>query len=213
MSKVIAILTVLAASSGQSRRPPLPCIQRLPAPTPHIKVINVAGCMPTAEIFNQLPVPQYGATAAGSSSAVQNGGSGNLLLFCDGALPPEATALDYVELEYSAPNVTPYQNAWVVSWADAEILGPDGTPSSMSYQVGVCPAPAPAPAHAGAQAVSICQALSSQPFSTDGGVFAGLDAYGQVLNYTVHFVVVIPPTAAGSPPILAYRLIVHYEAP
>ncbi len=177
MSKAITLIAALAATAGSSPRPPPPCVQRPPPPTPHIKVINVAGCIPTATIFNQLPVPQYGATAAGSSSAVQNGGDRNLSLFCDGALPAEATALDYVELEYSAPNVTPYQNAWVVVWADAEILGPDGTPSSMSYQVGICPAPAPTPAHAGSQAVSICQAPVNQPFATDTGVFAGLGGW------------------------------------
>ncbi len=213
MSKAIALLAVFAATAGHSPRPPPPCVQRPPPPTPHIKVINVAGCIPSADVFNQIPVQAYGTTAAGGIAAVQNGGTGKLTLFCDGALPPEATAFDYVELEYSAPNVTPYVNPWVVSYADAELLAPDGTVTSLTFQLGICPAPAPTPAHAGSQAISLCEADGSQAFAPDAGVFAGLGVFGPTLNYSIHFQVVIPPTSPGSAPILVYRLLVHYESP
>lgn len=218
MSKSLALLVLLVVTPASSRPrppPPPPCPAPPPPPLPseHIKVISVASCIPTTDVLSQLPVPTYGTTADGTSAFVQNGGTRDLRLYCDGALPANATALDYVELEFFAPNVVPYVNPWVAAFVDTEQVGPDGTLYAYSLPLGLCPTPTPAPAHAGNLAITTCQATANQAFAPDAGVFAGSGVWGPILNFSVHFIVIIPPTTAGEAPMLAYRLIVHYESP
>ena len=184
MSRWIAALFILAAA---------PVVEA----KSYAKVVYVAGCQTvvgsTALALYAL-WPTDAVAAPGWTPLVTT------VVYCDAALPPNATAFDYVDFEYSWQPANPADiGPTVAAFVDMEVEQGDDVPYNMTVEVGECSASL---ATQGSQN-SICRTPGSMSFVAPGG---GL------FQASVHLLVYFPPIT-DSTVSWAFRMVVHYEAP
>ncbi len=175
------------------------------AATPHVKAINIASCTPLGAAMGALPA--YGAIADGTSNAVGTvDGQHRVELYCDAALPDEATAYDGVELEYFAwaPPGGPVQAApTVAAYLDSRGLWGAHAFPGMSALASCTGTVSTATMPAG---LATCVAWGSASLAPVTGP-------GQRWQHrSVHFLVTLPPIPQNATNEV-YRLLVHYRAP
>ncbi len=217
MSKAIALLAVLAAAAGHTPRPPPPCIQHPPAPTPHIKVISAAACSLANGFGDYGPaaIETFGLTQIGGGNYAVNPNAPNaaiptIILYCDARLPAEATALYFAELEYFAP--AEVANSPPSLFAYLDVRAPDGAGYfySLTFNAGSCTGPL-TELYSGTNPLSTCATQTFASFGPDAGALSA--SAPPWTDFSVHFLVVIPPSPDPQLPNLAYRVVGHYEAP
>jgi hypothetical protein len=69
------------------------------------------------------------------------------------------------------------------------------------------------PLYSGTNPLSTCSTTQGQRFVLDGGAFPGFWPMQDWTLFSIHFLVVIPCSPDPNQPNLAYRIVVHYEAP
>ena len=174
-----------------------------PGTLPHTKIINLGACAPMGAAIPALPA--FGPIATGTSNAVGTvNGTDPVALYCDAALPDDATVFDSVDLEYFAwaPLPGPVQTApSVVAYVDAEGTWSGRTVAAMTSVASCTGIVATSPFATGISRCSAWARASLQPAMIGGQ---------QWRDHSVHFVVTLPaiPQNATNE---AYRLLVHYR--
>ncbi len=134
-----------------------------------------------------------------------------LLLFCDARLPTEAVAFDFAELEYFAADEYGNRGPELDAYLDSRATNSNGYIYDQTMPLGSCVGDL-SQLYRGTNPVSLCATDAGQSFYPDAGVPGWWPGMGWGL-FSVHFIVSIPPSPDPALPNIAYRVIVHYEAP
>ncbi len=134
-----------------------------------------------------------------------------ILLFCDARLPAEAVAFDFAELEYFAPAEYGNRGPELDAYLDSRAPNVNGFAYSQTMPLGSCTGGL-SQLYTGTNPVSLCATDAGQSFYPDAGVPGMWPGVGWSL-FSIHFIVSLPPSPDPALPNIAYRIIVHYEAP
>ena len=164
--------------------------------TTYAKAIYVGGCR---TIQGSAPIGLWGLWPTDAAAAPPWTPLVMTVVYCDAALPPNATAFDYVDLLYSWQPATPGdEGPTVAAFVDLQQEESDAVPYNQSVEIGECTANL---ATQGSEN-SICQTTGSMSFQGPGTLYPA----------SVHFLIYFPPIT-DSTVSWAYRLFVYYEAP
>lgn len=202
-----------------------PILWEAPPPRQLTKVLSVSACMLVNGYSWNGPgvTATYGAILMPAGDYIINPNAPNqgpitpetppdtILLFCDARLPPEAVAFDYAELEYFAPAENGNTGPELDAYLDARAPNVNGYAYSQTMPLGSCVGGL-SQLYRGTNPVSLCATDAGQSFYPDAGVPGFWPGAGWSL-FSIHFIVAIPPSPDPALPNIAYRIIVHYEAP
>ena len=239
MSKsLVVLLAALVASVERHPRPPSPLRPILdstlfqkprppppPAPPRHLqKVISAATCnLLNGFGWNGPGVSEtFGMTAMGAGDYAVNPNTAStapaplgsqpttVILFCDARLPAEAVAVDYAELEYFAASEVGNTPPSLYEYLD--VRAPDGTGYfySQTLSAGTCTGPL-SELYSGTNPVTTCATQTYVSLGADAGALSSTSP--PWIDLSVHFLVFLPPSPDPTLPNVAYRIVVHYEAP
>jgi hypothetical protein len=184
-------------------------------PSEHLKVISVATCA-LVNAGESWATTGFGTTPLGAGNYVVNATPPTspiaLVLYCDAALPGEATAFDYAELEYFAPNEDGNAAPTLTAYLDMEGQGINGSNYSQTIVIGSCSGPLTS-LYSGTNPLSTCRTSGSQSFNPAPGMLNGFWPWANWIYFSVHFLLFLGAGPDPELPNVAYRIVVHYEAP
>jgi hypothetical protein len=214
MNRCVCILLVVGLPFATARAQ---LVSNGRGPNEHIKIISATAC--NQAMTGWVTTPTYGSTTLAAANYVTGetgvpAGQGEVDLYCDALLPAEATAYDYAELEYFAPDESPNWAPTLSAFLDTEGQNTNGYLYSQTVALDSCQGPL-LPLYRGTNPMGVCRTLQGQSFELDfdGGTFPGFWPLQDWTLFSIHFLVQIPVSPDPAQPNLVYRVIVHYEAP
>ncbi len=213
MSCTLLILAWVVGSFSDAGMPTASCCP-VSVPHEHTKISSAAACALTPTIWPSTP--SYGTTTEAVGNYVAGEAASQhpaeVDLYCDALLPAETTAYDYAELEYFAPNEAGDSAPTLSAYLDTEGQNINGDFYSQTVALDSCQGPL-TPLYTGTNPLSVCSTSQGQTFDLDGGTFPGFWPLQDWTLFSIHFLIRIPWSPDPTLPNLAYRVVVHYDAP